>query len=69
MNGDKARLQIARPGTCRAIGADETISVLVPIGQPNPWSNIAVVGCLRGPDLATAEAQVRAMLASATVGR
>lgn len=69
MNGDRARLQIERPGYCGAIGADETISVLVPIGQPSPLSNVAAVACLRGPDLATAEAQVRTMLASAAVGR
>ena len=69
MNGDSTRLQIERPGACQAIGADETFSVLVPIGQPTPLSNVAVVGCLRRPDLATAEAQVRAMLASATVVR
>jgi len=69
MNGNSARLQIERPGACGVIGADETISVLVPIGQPPPLSNVAVVACLRGPDLATTEAQVRTMLASATVGR
>jgi hypothetical protein len=69
MNGATTRLQIERPGGCAAIGAEETISVLVPIGQPTPLSNVAMVACLRGPDLATAEAQVRAMLASATVGR
>ncbi|MBA2719039.1 MAG: hypothetical protein H0U52_07350 [Chloroflexi bacterium] len=69
MNGDTARLQIERPGSCERIGATETISVLVPIGQPKPWSNVAVIACVRGPDLATAEAQVRAMLASAIVAR
>lgn len=67
VNGETARLRIERPGSCSAIGADETLAVLVPIGQPKPWSNIAVVVCLRGPDLATSEAQVRAMLASARV--
>jgi hypothetical protein len=67
INGSRARLQIERPGVCDAVGADETISVLVPIGQPTPLSNIEVVVCLRGSDLAAAEAQVRTMLASATV--
>jgi hypothetical protein len=67
INGSRARLQIERPGVCDSVGADETISVLVPIGQPTPLSNIEVVACLGGPDLATAEAQVRTMLASATV--
>lgn len=69
MNGETARIQIERPGYCAQIGADETIIVGVPIGQPTPLSNTSVIACLRGPDLATAEAQARAMLASALVGR
>jgi len=67
INGSTARLQIERPGSCADIGAGETISVLMPIGQPTPLSNIAVVACLRGPDLSLAEGQVRAMLTSAIV--
>lgn len=67
VNGATGRLQIEKPGSCAAVGADETLYVLVPIGHPKPWSNIAVLACLRGPDLATSEAQVRAMLASAKV--
>jgi hypothetical protein len=67
VNGATGRLQIEKPGSCSAVVADETLYVLVPIGQPKPWSNIAVLACLRGPDLATSEAQVRAMLASAKV--
>jgi hypothetical protein len=67
INGSTGRLEVERPGSCGAIGADETIAVLVPIGQPTPLSNIAVVACLRGPDLATAEAHLRAMLASVTI--
>jgi hypothetical protein len=66
-NGAIGRLQIQKPGSCSAIGAEETLYVLVPIGQPKPWSNIAVLACLRGPDLATSEADVRAMLKSARV--
>jgi hypothetical protein len=69
MSGASARLQIERPGSCGQIGGDETVSVLVPIGQPTPLSNLAVVACLRGPDVALAEAQLRAMLVSATVER
>ncbi|MEK6720274.1 MAG: hypothetical protein AABZ33_06330 [Chloroflexota bacterium] len=69
MNGENARLQTERPGSCAKIGADETISVWVPIGQPTPLSNVWVVACLRGPDLATTEAQLRAMLASAVLGK
>lgn len=69
VNGTTARLQIEmpKPVGCAAIGADETLDVLVPIGQPTPLSNIAMVACLRGPDLSTSEAQVRAMLASARI--
>ena len=67
VNGATGRVQIEKPGSCAAVGADETLDVLVPIGQPKPWSNIAVVACLRGPDLTDAEAKVRAMLASARV--
>ena len=69
VNGATGRLEIEKPGSCSAVGADETLDVLVPIGQPKPWSNIAMVACLRGPDLAAGEAQVRAMLASATVSQ
>ncbi len=69
VNGATGRLEVEKPGSCSAVGADETLDVLVPIGQPKPWSNIAMVACLRGPDLAGAEAQVRAMLASATVSQ
>jgi hypothetical protein len=66
MNGGRGWIEIERPGSCQEIGGDETLSVWVPIGQPTPWSNIAVLACLRGPDLAAEEAQVRAMLRSAT---
>ena len=69
VNGATTRLMTTTPGGCGAIKADETIEVPVPIGQPTPLSNVAVVACLRGPDLARAEAKLRAMLASATVGR
>jgi hypothetical protein len=67
VNGATGRLQTAKPGSCAGVGADEMLYVLVPIGQPKLWSNIAVLACLRGPDLAGAEAQVRAMLVSAKV--
>jgi hypothetical protein len=69
VNGDEARLDVERPGSCVAVGADETITVLVPIGQPTRLSNLVVVACLRGPDLGAAEAQFRGMLTSASVDR
>jgi hypothetical protein len=65
MNGGSARLRIERPGSCARIGGDETIFVRVPIRTSATMSNIEVVACMRGPDLVTAEAQVRAMFASA----
>lgn len=64
VNGASAQLQIAKPGGCGAIGADETLDVMLPIGQPTPLSNIGLMACLRGPNLALSEAQVGAMLAS-----
>ncbi|MBA2701251.1 MAG: hypothetical protein H0U58_06050 [Chloroflexi bacterium] len=67
MNGEYTRLRNARPRGCAEIGAEETIGVAVPIGQPTPLSNLSVLACLRGPDLTAAEAQHRAMLASATI--
>ena len=64
MNGDTARLQIARPGGCAAIGGDESMDVVVPIGMRAPWSNVGMFACLRGPHIAASEMQVRAMFAS-----
>lgn len=70
MNGGVGRIKIERPGSCREIGADETISVWVPMpASSTTLSNIAIVACLRGPDLGSSEDQVRAMLASVTASR
>jgi hypothetical protein len=65
VNERPTRLQVGRPGSCVDIGADETMDVLIPSGHPGRLSNLWMVACIRGPDLATAEAQVRSMLASA----
>jgi hypothetical protein len=51
-----------RPGFCSAIGGDETVSVAIPMGQPTRLSNRSVIACLRGPDLAAAEARVHALI-------
>jgi hypothetical protein len=67
-NGAKARWEASTPGECSAVGADETIVSAVPIAQPTPLSNVAFVACLRGPGLASSEAAVRALLASARLG-
>jgi hypothetical protein len=68
-NGAKARWNATSPGECSAVGADETVTVWVPIGQPSPLSNVAFTACLRGPDLGASEAAVRALLASTTLRR
>ena len=69
MNGGSGRLLVERPGACQAIGGDDTISVWVPMPRASATlSNVTVFACLRGPDLATSDAQVRRMLASASVG-
>lgn len=68
-NGATARWNATSPGECSAVGADETVTVWVPIGQPSPLSNVAFTACLRGPDLAASEAAVRALLASARLGQ
>jgi hypothetical protein len=69
MNGGTARPQVDQPGPCAAIGADETISVLVPLPRERPAdeSNLEVIACLRGPDLAIAATQFQAFLRTATV--
>ena len=69
LNGAPARLMTDTPGSCSGIGADETLDVLVPNVQPTPWSNIGVIACLRGPDVAVAETQVEALLSSLSVPR
>ena len=68
-NGAEARWSAASPGECSAVGADETVTVWVPIGQPTPLSNVGFTACLRGPGLAASEAAVRALLASARLGQ
>jgi hypothetical protein len=64
VGGVSAQLTRAKPGECGAIGADETLDVMLPIGQPTSLSNIGVMACLRGPNLTLAESQLEAMLAS-----
>jgi hypothetical protein len=55
-NGTGARASVEKRGSCAAIRGDETISVLVPMGQP--LSNVGFVACLRGPHLDAAETAV-----------
>ena len=69
INGGTSGLRVQRPGACAAIGGDETIDVAIPLKHPTAVTNLAVVACLRGPNVAAGEAQLREMLASATVQR
>jgi hypothetical protein len=59
-SGRAVPLSVARPGACRSLAADETISIGFTGGM-------FVYACIRSPGVATAEQQVRAMLASAQV--
>jgi hypothetical protein len=63
VGGRSAKLSTQRPGNCRDLGADETISVAIARPMPSNWT--AVDACLRGPNLAAHERQVRALLRSA----
>ena len=62
VDGRTARRSTARPGLCRAVGADETISVEIARPLAGNWTEL--VACLRGPQLAAQEQQVRALLGS-----
>jgi hypothetical protein len=63
VGGREARRLVSRPGSCAAIGADETVQVAIerPAISGN-WT--AVTACLRGPNLAANEQQLDAVLAS-----
>jgi hypothetical protein len=62
VGGRPARQQIARPGSCRTIGGDETVSVEIARPLQSNWT--AFTACLRGPNLAAHERQVAVLLAS-----
>lgn len=63
VDGRIAKVSIARPGSCRTIGGDETMTVAIARPLPGNWTEVAA--CLRGPNLAAHEAQVRALVSSA----
>jgi hypothetical protein len=64
LGGHRARMQVQHPGFCSAIGGVESVSVVVemPALPDNYWR---IDACIRGPDVATADGQVRAMLQTA----
>jgi N-acetylneuraminic acid mutarotase len=64
VGGHRAKLRTDRPGDCRRIGADETVTATTARDAAANWFEMNA--CLRGPGLQAEEAQVRAMLASTT---
>jgi hypothetical protein len=62
VGGRTARISVARPGACRSVGADETLTVSIARPLAENWTEVSA--CLRGPNLGAQEAQVRALLAS-----
>jgi hypothetical protein len=62
VGGRSAKEQTTRPGECRTIGADETVSVQ--IARPVQYNWTDFTACLRGPNLADQERAVSAVLAS-----
>ncbi len=63
VGGTYAKRVTTDPGSCRAIGADRTIEVV--IGSPTEFGvPTDFVACLRGPGLAQEERAVDALLAS-----
>ena len=62
VDGRPAREQTAKPGDCRSIGADETVSVEIARPMADNWT--AFTACLRGPNLAASEQKIAAVLAS-----
>jgi hypothetical protein len=62
VDGRPAKRVVRRPGDCRTIGADETVSVQIARPAAANWT--AFTACLRGPNLADGEQELKALLAS-----
>jgi hypothetical protein len=60
--GRPAHIQVARPGGCRRIDAQETFTAT--IAGTAPEALLTMTACLCGPDIASTERQVRTMLRS-----
>jgi photosystem II stability/assembly factor-like uncharacterized protein len=65
IGGLPAKIDVARPGDCKAIGADETLTATIAI--PPKANYYQLVACLRGPNVSAAESQVRALLRTTTL--
>jgi len=63
VGGRGAKLSTRLPGSCGGLGADAAITVAIARPLASNWT--AFEACLRGPNLAEHERQVRALLASA----
>jgi len=63
VDGRLAKVSIARPGSCRSVGADETMTISIARPLAANWTEVSA--CLRGPNLAAHEAQIHALLSSA----
>ena len=65
LNGFRTKLVRDAPGACGPIGADETVTLVIP--SIADWTGRTTVeACLRGPDLAPNEAKLLAMVEAAT---
>ena len=66
VGGHRAKIQIEHPGTCARMGGVESVAVIIerPSVPDNWWG---IDACIGGPDVATAEHQLQAMLATVTL--
>lgn len=62
VGGRPAKRAVEKPGPCGAIGADETIAVVIARPLQDNWT--AVTACIHGADLAAPSRQIDALLAS-----
>lgn len=65
LNGFRTKVLRQTPGACGPMGADETLSILIP--SLADWTGRTTVeACLQGPDLVGNEAKLLAMVRAAT---
>jgi hypothetical protein len=60
LGGRPARLSLLRPGACRYLAADETVTATISL----PSQTLVMQACLRGPGTTANVLRVRAMLAT-----
>jgi hypothetical protein len=65
LNGFRTKVVRDAPGACAALGADETVTLVIP--SIADWTGRTTVeACLRGPDLAGNETKLLAMVEAST---